>query len=230
MSVVGRIMLDPNAIVEVSESFWLMETHKWAYYAWQASARRRDAGMRYSLVHADYHFDGCNDFHEREDIAWLRSQPSLEDIELLIRQDSLIRFDSFIAPAIISRFLKEAHFFCLQDDVEPGLHNASLKGCGCRQHFYHSAAELRCATIAPPIIFDLDLDLFNRSEFEEEADLWRDEEILDCLSMLRPVIDAATIVTVALSTKCCGEPSDASHLAALVLPKLCEFRGLPPVA
>ena len=75
------------------------------------------------------------------------------------------------------------------------------------------------------MIFDLCLDLFNRSDKWAIGDLWTDEDIRDFLEQVRPVIERAALVTVSLSFEHSGTEADTRHLAALVLPPIVQWRS-----
>ena len=53
--------LTPNSdyVIQLGPGVWLMDNHKWALVAWE---RQRVAGQRYVLLHADFHWDGVDDF------------------------------------------------------------------------------------------------------------------------------------------------------------------------
>jgi hypothetical protein len=96
--------------------FWLMDNHKWALYVWE-SFKLQVQGDRFTLAHADYHWDGIYDFQcdpeqERKLLA-----ADLGDLRIFIEEDEWIKYDSFIAPAVARGLFDTLHFYCLQHDV-----------------------------------------------------------------------------------------------------------------
>lgn len=57
----------------------------------------------------------------------------LPTLETMIREDNWIRYDSFIAPAVIRGLVSDVHFYCLQGDTEPGIDQDTLDAAGSRQ-------------------------------------------------------------------------------------------------
>lgn len=80
--------------------------------------------------------------------------------------------------------------------------------------------------MSSPILFDICLDLFNKSDQWEEGDLWEDHEIVEFLEKTSPYIEGADIVTVSFSFGYSGTTDDTKQLAALVLPKMFGYRGI----
>jgi hypothetical protein len=142
--------------------------------------------------------------------------------------NELIRYDSFIAPAIICGLISDVHFLCKQTDSDEGLNPELLASANVQQHIHDSPADLLRTPLPEPIIFDLCLDLFNHEENTKklgEGDLWPDAEIVAWLDSMRPVIERAALVTVSLSFDYSGTEEDTRHLAVLVLPRLQEWRS-----
>ncbi|HDV6325032.1 TPA: UPF0489 family protein [Burkholderia cenocepacia] len=223
-SEIAQLQPDDEYLVALSEDVWLMDDHRWALLVWEQFAQAR--GIRpFSLVHADYHWDAINDFHqnvEQRD-ALLAAEPL--ELCALIREGNWIRYDSFIAPAVIRGLVNDVHFFCMQDDDEPGLDSELLSSTGARQTLYGDAVALSQTNFDAPLIFDLCLDLFNRSDEFYTSDLWSDAEIVTFLEHVRPFIEQAMVVTVSLSFGYSGSEADTRRLAALVLPHLEQWRS-----
>jgi hypothetical protein len=76
-----------------------------------------------------------------------------------------------------------------------------------------------------PLIFDLWLDLFNRSGDRETGSLWSDAEVTDFLKSVEPLLQAAEIVTVSLSFGYSGTEEDTRRLAHLVCPRIMASRS-----
>lgn len=150
----------------------------------------------------------------------------LSELERLVYDAKLIRKDSFIAPAIIRGLVRRLHFYCLQDDTEPGIDQELLAQFGCEQFLYESVEALEVAAVPPPLIFDLCLDLFDVSEEWEEGVLWQEIEIIEFLHKVSRFIQRAAVVTVSLSFGYSGSANDTRGLARLVLPRMLNYRGL----
>lgn len=106
-----RVRRSDRYIEELYPNVWLMDNHKWAFYAWESHRVRPGNEIPSVLVHVDYHWDGVNDFQEPETVTHLINLHSCENIKELVAEDILVRYDSFIAPAIIRGFIREIHFF-----------------------------------------------------------------------------------------------------------------------
>ena len=221
-----HIRRDTSFATEIYPAFWVMDDHRWAYFAWEKSAHDLKKNKRFSLIHADYHYDGCNDFENDEEISSLRAMRELNAVEALVRTDTKIRKDSFIAPAVIRELLSSVHFYCLQDDTEPGIDSTLLARFNCAQYMHTSTEQLVGADVSSPMIFDLCLDLFNDSDQWEEGELWEDRDIIEFLELTAPYIERASIVTVSFSYGYSGSKDDTEHLAAIVLPRMLALRGV----
>jgi UPF0489 domain len=212
---------DESFLVDLGHGVWLMDDHRWALKVWETE-RRHD---RYTLVHADYHWDGCYEFHEQPEEEARLALASSARVADLVAAGEWIKYDSFIAPAVKRGLVHAIHFYCLQDDAgDDALDEDFLRSCGARQVVHETPEQLASAQIDGPLIFDLCLDLFNRSDQWAEGDLWSDPEVLGFLETMRPLISQAELVTVSMSFNYSGTPSDTRHLTELVVPKLLAYR------
>ena len=176
-------------------------------------------------MHADHHWDGVNDFHENEEARERLLTADLTEIEAMVRNEDRIQYDSFIAPAVIRKLVTEVHFLCKQTSTEPGLGERLLIDTGAREYMHDDTGKLSQMQFDGPVIFDLCLDLFNRSDQWATGDLWTDDDIRDFLDQVRPVIERAALVTVSLSFDYSGTEDDTRHLAALVVPTILQWRS-----
>lgn len=223
----NRLRPDDEYLRNLGADVWLMDNHRWALLAWMRFGSER--GMNgFSLVHVDHHWDGVNDYQDNEEERERLIAANLDEIEEIIRSSQRIQFDSFIAPAVIRQLVTEVHFFCKQTNTEPGLGDQLLVDTGAREHLYDDVSALAAANFTAPVIFDLCLDLFNRTDMWATGDLWSDDEIREFLEQLRPVIERAVVVTVSLSFDYSGTKADTQHLAALVLPLIVQWRSDKP--
>ncbi len=215
---------DDEFYMDLGSGIWLMDNHKWAFYIWHK--HQAESGIeKFSLVHADYHWDGGNDFHESPEK--LEELLRADDDELfgLIREELFIRWDSFISPAILRGFIDEVHFYCKQgDEYDVGLDEELLERAGTKQFIHDDARDLSIQTFSSPLIFDLCLDLFNKSKRWYESDIWPDREVREFLDITRPLVRQAVLVTVSLSFGYSGTVEDTRRLAKLVLPMLKQWR------
>jgi hypothetical protein len=222
---------------QIAPNLWLMSSHKWAWYGWESSCKKRPA----KLVHLDYHWDDLNDFSNPNDVVSLRSITDLEGIEALtIDSDRmLVRQDSFIAPAIIRGLVNQIHFFCLQRDDTPGFDAQFLTNYHAHQFSYSDITDLSNAIQTGPLILDIDLDLFNRATpyFNNKSAL------LQLIVSVKRIIELAEVITIAKSDLYSWKVADndqydwdetsAHYISSLVLPELLKIRkfhqGIEPV-
>jgi hypothetical protein len=227
MQVVLRdLVRDDDFLLKLEDEMWLMDNHKWALYAWEVS-RHRLGIDKFTLIHADHHWDGVDDAVEQPELAakLLAADPS--QLHAMTKLEEGIRYDSFIAPAVRRRMFDELHFYCKQGDGgDIGIDDRVLKMAGTRQFFYEDAKALAKHTFESPMIFDLCLDLFNRSDQFQTGDLWSDEEILQFMNTVNGIVQRAAVVTVSLSFDWSGDTDDTRHLAEMVIPKLLERRSI----
>lgn len=208
---------DPNFFADLGDHVWLMDDHRWAFYIWEL-LRTKSESKRFTLVHADYHWDGVNDFSEApHDIEKLLSADVTELLKM-VRKNKLIRYDSFIAPAVLRGMFKEVHFYCKQNDgTDAGLDAPVLQQGNCIQRIHQDALSLTKLEISTPLIFDLCLDLFNFSDdMTYEGDIWPDEMIYEFLNSVALLIERASLVTISLSYGYSGTVEDTRRLAELV--------------
>lgn len=206
---------------EICSDVWLMDNHKWAFYIWE-NCRKNSKVDRFSLVHADFHWDGVYSFDENNVDELLRA--NLVKLEKLTHEDKLIQLDSFIAPAVVRGIFESVHFYCKQYDTDIGLDKSVLTAGNATQHIYTDISKLASHKFSYPIIFDLCLDLFNYSDNYAEGNLWQDSEVLSFLEVMKNIIKDANLITISLSFDYSGTEEDTRHLASLVLPKISEFR------
>jgi UPF0489 domain len=218
----ATLVEDDSYLANIGSGVWLMDDHRWALKVWETER----ANGSYTLVHADYHWDGCYDFHECPDKEAQLLAASSQQVAELVAKGELVRYDSFIAPAIRRGLIRTVHFYCLQSGLgDDALNEDFLQACGATQVVHPDAQSLAAAQLVGPVIFDLCLDLFNRSDRWAEGELWPDTEVLDFVTTVRPLIKQAEIVTVSLSFNYSGTASDTRHLAELVLPEILACRG-----
>jgi hypothetical protein len=219
--------LTPNGdyLVQLGPGIWLMDNHKWALVAWE---RHRVAGQRYVLLHADFHWDGVDDFRPDGSPREALLAAGVDDLVAMTADEEYIRFDSFIAPAVRRGLLSEVHFFCKEDDSnEVGLDADLCAQAGVQQVVHDDVESLAHLDPTGPLIFDLCLDLFNHADdLEFEGDLWTDADVLEFLEATSSHILTAAVVTISLSFGYSGTEEDTRHLAQLVVPRILELRGL----
>ena len=218
-----QIEEDSQLLMQLPANVWLMDDHKWALMAWEQH-RRQAVSQGYALIHADFHWDALDDFSGDEDAQKRLAAAGVDSLRAMIVDNDYIKYDSFIAPGIRRGLLSEVHFYCLQTDSEP-LDDSLLSQFGVQQVIHLNVESLAAAEPGSPIIFDLCLDLFNRTDDKEyEGDLWSDREVLDFLESIRRHICAAAVVTISLSFGFSGTKDDTRHLAKLVVPYIIKTR------
>lgn len=216
---------DDGFFVDLGDSVWLMDNHKWALFIWE-SFRHQVSSDRFTLAHADYHWDGVYDFHcdPMEEQKLLTA--NLTRLREYIEKEEWVRYDSFIAPAVVRGMFNSLHFYCLQDDGDDIGIDEDARRLGRTSQIIHETVESFASLgVNSPLIFDLCLDLFNRSNQFRDGDLWSDEEVLDFLDKVRLLITKAALVTISLSFDYSGTEEDTRHLASLVLPRIRAWRA-----
>ena len=209
-------------VQEIHPNVWLMDDHKWAYYVWEGFLLQDPGRKPLSLVHMDYHWDGVNDFSSIIDQENLRRINNLKEIRQLVSNGINVRKDSFLAPAIIREIIKEVHFYCFQTDTEVGIDEELLKKCKSKQSIHRDLSSLT-KRVPKKNLYDLDLDLFNKSDYCDKRDLWTDEEVLSFLCGCSHLIKNSPLITIAMSFSYSGSDEDTKHLTRLVVPKLMEY-------
>lgn len=211
---------DDSYFQEIYPNIYLMDNHKWALYCWELY--RHDNDIPSTIVHLDYHWDGINDYHENEEEIETVKLSELKDI---IIEENYIRKDSFIAPSIIRGYVNRIHFHCFQTDTEIGLDDCLLEKCDAKQYVHDTIEELLAVTGSELIILDIDLDIFNRSTNFLDGDLWSNEEIIEYISKITPLIREAKVITIAMSYGYSGSNAEREFLTKFVVPKIIDIRG-----
>jgi len=226
---IDNFRADSEYFEEIFPGVWLMDDHKWAYYIWE-KARFESAGRGpFALVHLDCHWDGVNDFHgEPAAVKELLDIKDMDGIYSLVRKNADVRTHSYIAPAIIRGLIDEVHFYCRQVCTGPGLYPRFLKQHKARQFIHQNIESLVSREFSKPVIFDMDLDLFNNADMWEEGDLWTDSEINDFLGVCSEMVRSAHVVTAAMSFGYSGTEKDTRHLTRLFASFARRFRGVVP--
>ncbi|MGB8517588.1 MAG: UPF0489 family protein [Gallionella sp.] len=198
-----------------------MDNHRWALKVWE----NEKSNQSYSLIHADYHWDNICDFHDSAEIEEQLLQASSAQVAQLVAEGEWVCFDSFIAPALRRGLIHTVHFYCLQNEGDDNAFDSDfLLLCGTTQFVYTDIASLANAQIDGSFIFDLCLDLFNKSDQWCEGELWNDTEIMQFLHTVRHFIHFAELVTVSMSFNYSGYVTDTRHLTELVIPWILECR------
>jgi UPF0489 domain len=213
---IDNFKADDQYFEEVFPGIWLMDDHRWAYYIWEKVFLENRNARPFALVHLDCHWSGVNDFHgDPSAVKKLVEIHDIDSIYSLLQKNIDVRKDSFIAPAIIRGLVDEVHFYCKQTCTGPGLYPPFLKEHNTRQFIHERMKSLISHRFSKPIIFDIDLDLFNKSEMWDEGDLWTDREILEFLSMCSDMIQSSSVVTAAMSFGYSGTEQDTRHVTRL---------------
>lgn len=171
----GKIEEDPEYFEEIYPQVWLMDDHKWSFYIWE-SHYQKTLMIPSSLVHIDYHWDAINDIIDEEayELICNSDLPSLKEE---IKKDKYLRKDSFIAPAIIKKYIKDVFFFCKQRDTEIGLDKPLLKKYGVNEHRANHISEINTNLKDKKLLLDIDVDIFNKSTYWATGDIWSETEI-----------------------------------------------------
>lgn len=211
---------DPSFLQDLGHGVWIMDNHRWANLVWE----RHRPKQRCSLVHADYHWDAVDDFAGNTEQARRLLKADVSTIERFVVENRYIRYDSFIAPAVRRCLFAEVHFYCKETDNEIGLDQTLLLVTDTKQIVHKRLQSITAYSFAHPIIFDLCLDLFNKSDVWETGDLWSIQKIATFIKEMQPIVQAASVVTISLSFGYSGTTNDTRNLAKFVVPKLLAAR------
>lgn len=213
---------------EVAPFVWLMDNHKWAYWAWEHYRFKNNNDTSTNLVHLDYHWDAVNDWQTEEKVSRLVALSSLLQVRPLLEKvkcgESEIHHDNFIAPAIIRGLVSEVHFHCFQKNNECGFHDIKMMNPGASQIIHSDIDQLVQTQDSGPVFFDLDIDYFKYSDVWGISDHWPDEEIHGCLSKCENLIKNAKVVTIAMSFGYSGEEYDTRRVTELILCEILKYR------
>lgn len=213
---------DDSYLQALPNGVWLMDNHKWALSVWA----RQNAGTRRWLLHADHHWDGVDLLHEDVHAQQQLLSLDLDALDSWICVEHRIQYDAFIAPAIRRGLFDQVHFFCTQDDgFDKGISAALCDQMGVIQQLHESIESFAAVAPTAPLVLDLCLDLFNKSDMYYQSDLWPEEDILSFLASISHHVKAAEVLTVSLSFGYSGTKADTRKLAALVVPRLLELRA-----
>jgi len=219
---IDRFNTNDRYVQEIHPNVWLMDDHKWAYYVWESVLFQDRGRTPLPLVHMDYHWDSVNDFTSIKDQENLRRINNLKEIRTLVSNGINVRKDSFLAPAIIRGVINEVHFYCLQTDTEIGIDDELLKRYKSEQ-FNHPDLDSLIKKAPKGCLYDLDLDLFNKSGYWGKGELWTDREVLSFLRGCSHLIKNSALITIAMSFSYSGSDEDTKHLTKLVVPKVMEY-------
>jgi hypothetical protein len=206
---------------EIFPCVWLMDNHRWAYYAWEYFIHKNPGVEPQSLIHLDYHWDGVNDLQNEGARNNFLNTKNLEGISELVSRNTVVRKDSFIAAGIIRGIINQVHFYCLQTDTEVGV-DAQYSSSRKVKQFIHKNPGFLSKKALKGSLFDIDLDLFNNSDFYGTGDLWSEERILSFVDSCSELIMSAPLVTIAMSFGESGSRKDTKYLTRLVVPKIVQ--------
>jgi hypothetical protein len=225
-SFIESLKPDESYVCRLHPRVWLMDSHKWALYAWEASLRPLVGREPNILAHLDYHFDACNDFTGAHDVERLLRASGAEGCAGLTAGRNLIKCDSFIVPAILRGLLRDLHFFCRETDPDPGVYEEWLDSYDGPQFYHERLGDLLAALAGKSVLFDLCLDLFNNQAHRPyRGELWPDAEVVRLIDDCAGLIRDARVVTVSLSFSHSGTQPDTRHLARVVLPRIWHHLG-----
>jgi hypothetical protein len=105
-----------------------LRNHRWALKVWE-SERKSD---KYTLIHADYHWDGCYEFHDQPFEEEKLVRATSDQLFGLVAQGEWIRFDSFIVPAVKRGLIDTIHFYCLDNSGDAALDEEFIQLCGAQ--------------------------------------------------------------------------------------------------
>lgn len=207
---------------EIFPNIWLMDNHKWAFWAWVNFFTQSTIERPITLYHFDYHWDAVNDFNCETSLSSIE-QNKLPEMYSLVKQDYILK-DGFIAPAIIKGYFNEIHFYCRQKETQVGFSTEFLNDYASNQYIHKSIEDINSTKINKKYAFDLDIDLFNNSEMFLESDLWPKSKQDNFFSKCESLIRNASIITIAMSFGFSGTKKDTISLAEYVFKKILSIR------
>lgn len=219
---IDNIVQDDQYYEEIFPGIWLMDDHKWAFWAWLNHFTQHTTEFPAKLFHFDYHWDAANDFQDQALTSDFVNM-SLSEMHQLLSED-LICKDGFIAPAIINGYFNEIHFYCKQENPQIGFSDEFLNTYRAKQYIYNEISVINEAAKKIPYAFDLDIDLFNESGMYLESKLWTETQLYDFFYICRSLIKNASVVTVAMSFGYSGTEEDTKRLAQYVISKILNIR------
>ena len=132
--------------------------------------------------------------------------------------------DGFIAPAIIKGLFNEIHFYCKQSDTQITFSDEFLNNYQTEQFIHNNIESIMDIRVENPYAFDLDIDLFNDSGMYLESKLWTETQLDDFVGICTPLIQNASIVTIAMSFGYSGTKEDTIWLAQYVVSKILKIK------
>ena len=206
-----------------------MNNHKWVFYIWEKHRFNSKVFIPACLIHIDYHWDAIFDFTTEALKKKLKELKDLDEIFAFVNDD-YIKHDSFIVPAIFRSTINEVYFYCKQKYTNIGIHQPILDELGVKQHILDTAFEstselvkLSTEVLHKIVFLDIDLDIFNRSEFYGAGNLWSDEEILAFIDDISELLVKSNLITIALSYGYSGDKGQTDKLAKLVIPEITKI-------
>ena len=206
-----------NYFDEVYPNIWIMHNHKWSLYCWEQY--RKNHEIPSTLVHLDYHWDAINDYYENESTIRNMNLVTMKDVLI---EETDIRKDSFIAPAIIRGYINRIDFHCFQANTDDGLDDELLNNYKPIQNMHNQIEDLILSVGNQEIILDLDLDIFNKSG--KLGELWNQEDIENYIYKITPLIKQAKIITIAMSYGFAGNNEEIEYLTKLVIPIIINIK------
>ena len=203
---------------EIYPDIWIMHNHKWSLYCWEKYRLLKDIPS--TLIHLDYHWDAINDYSGKEETIKDMNLSIMK--EVLLEHNSEIRKDSFIAPAVIRGYINRVDFHCFQED-SIGFDDELLKKYQVIQNIHNKIESLIHSVGTQDIILDLDLDIFNTIGFRT-GNLWSEEEIINYIHLITPLIQQSKIITIAMSYGFTGTNEVIEYLTKLVIPLIIKIK------
>lgn len=230
MEYLSSISRDDDYVEEVHPNLWLMADHRWAFWIWEKCRLEQRFSPAASLVHVDYHYDAIDDFHcapgddcRQVDALVELFEEDLSGLYRMVRENHLIRHDSFIFPAVIRGTIRDVHFHCRQQNTDPGFYWLPSGQHCARQYLHAKASEMIKAVRSENLILDIDLDFFNTSNSSLSGDIWPTPLVVKFVETIASVVSAAKVVTIAMSFLYSGSEEDTRCLAQTVVREVSHF-------
>jgi len=199
---------------------YIMDNHRAALWCWMRELAENEP---YNLIHIDEHWDLADPQLGDEEFTALQEADTLEDFVAVRdphpfgRGCPAIRFDNFIAPLLRLRpGLRQGLFHVSQKLYQSAVWDERFRRCTEK----NLIPQIRAAKVGRHLL-NLDLDYF----FEDDPLLLKrrrasDEVVSGFIRTLKGLLQPDSVVTIALSPKCCGGYHNAVAVCGVVCKSL----------
>ncbi|AMP98676.1 hypothetical protein AY601_1763 [Pedobacter cryoconitis] len=189
-------------------NIYIMDNHLAAFWCW---SRELDPIKSYTLMHIDRHND-LNDalvkeaFHLYKNEKF-KSMPIEKAVALRVNDDQMLMWNNFIELYNVFNPYTLKNFEFVTPVKLPTkyrhLKNIPLKSWINKEFTVQELFDQQNRKAQPKVI-NLDIDVFFVERSGKHKKILTDNELKSFAEKIRPLIDRAALVTIALSPECCG--------------------------